>query len=197
MNYVAKKSSMLGLGVASLAVTLSALSGCTGYSSWPPIDEEKESFTQINYLPAPNIVGDALAMAVLRYPPVANPQRGVFYDGPIAISLPEGATYETYGVITRRVGANAQPTTASNTELPTYYVGRVWLRATVAEVDIFVPAPRFGETGAQRHQKITVFFAGGTQPWRITAQRAHPVGLFPTPTRTMMPQWGGGPSNTW
>jgi hypothetical protein len=177
------------------------LGGCVGgYSTWPPIESEKAGFTQINYVTGQTIVGEAVAMVVNRFTPDAKPTRGTFYEGQIALSLPKGATYETYGAVTRRIGANCEPSTAANTTLPTYLVDRVYIRGPVAEVDVYAPTARFGagsEGGTPRYQKVTVYLAGGTKPWRVTSHRSFPVGLFDVPVRNEMPEWGGGPSNQW
>ena len=197
----------VSVGSVLAALALAGAGGCVGgYSTWPPIEDGKPTFTDINYLTGQTIVGEAAAMVVSRFSPEESPTRGSFYEGQIALSLPQGATYEAYGAITRRIGPNCEPATAANTTLPTYLVDRIYIRGPVAEVDIYAPTARFGAAGAAsatassgtpRYQKITVYLAGGTKPWRVTSHRSFPVGLFDVPVRNEMPEWGGGPSNTW
>lgn len=174
-----------------------AMSGCVGDAQWPPLKSEEARLNQINTLAGRSVLGEALSFAVIRQPPVVNAQRGDIYDGPVAVSLPEGVSLATYAVIVRRVGPNCEPATLSNRDRPTYHVARVIIRGTTAEVDVLFPSPRFGTDaqGNARYQGMTIFLAGGSRPWRVVSSRTFPVGLFDVPDRVELDSWGGGPSD--
>jgi hypothetical protein len=183
-----RKNPRASSALATLLLSLLALPACVGYATWPPVNgSENATFTQINYVPAPEIIAEAVLRVSLRYTPAAEMDRGEVYQGPIAVSLPPGASAATYRLITSRVGPNFEPATEANAELPTYYVTRVNIRSTVAEIDVLAPAPRFGATGQDRYQLVSVNLAGGTQPWRVMSHRAYPVGMFPLPARNTIP----------
>lgn len=160
-------------------------SGCVGYAHYPPLNEPQQSFNQVNNFPVPQVLAEAASFVARRYPPVADAQRGVAYEGPIAVSLPRGATLHTCALVAERMGPNCEPAMTSNADRPTYLVSRVNVRGTTAEIDFVFPAPQFKGLGGadERYQGATVYLAGGTQRWRVTGHRLFGVGILDVPER--------------
>jgi len=176
------------------------LCACT-HSTWPPLEEgsRQSSTANINNAPIPAVIGDALSVVTLRYPPVANAERGKVYDAPFAVSLPAGADAAAYDHVVSRVrqgGRGAEPATEENASLPTYYVTRIIVRAVTAEVDVVRPVPDLGTSpdGAARYQGVTVYLSGSLGSWKVESHHSFPVGLADAPTRNTRPvgapTWG-------
>lgn len=185
--------------VPSLALLCAAagLCGCT-YSTWPPIEEgaRQNNPSQVNNMPTPVVVGEALSFVTLRYPPVANAERGMVYQDAFAFCLPAGTDAPSYDAIARRVQRGAQPADDSNKSLFTYYITRVIVRGVTAEVDILRPVPELGvdAQGNPRYQGVTVYLTGNFSNWKVERHHTFPVGLFDVPARTtrpvVLPTWG-------
>lgn len=180
---------------------VSAATGGCSYSTWPPVEEggRQTNPAQINNAPTPQVIGEALSMVTLRYPPVGNAERGKVYDAPYAFCLPEGADAESYDRVATRARANgrgAQPATDENTALPTYYISRVIVRGVTAEVDVLRPVPELGvdSQGRPRYQGMTVYLLGSLGSWKADKHHTFPVGMFDVPARTTRPSvhstWG-------
>jgi hypothetical protein len=182
-------ATIVGLGVMVFGSVFSG--GCV--SSWPPIEDRQIGKDHVNYAPAPELAGHALAWATLRYPPVAKPVRGEVYETPLALSLPDGTWDETYWRVVERVKGTRpgqiQPAMPSNRDWYTYFITRVIVRNVSAEVDVVRPNPDIGldETGRPRYQKVTIYFSGGHRPWVITSVKAFPLGMGDMPERNELP----------
>ncbi|HZW06760.1 MAG TPA: hypothetical protein VFF65_06525 [Phycisphaerales bacterium] len=185
----------LPLALCLLGAAL-ATAGCT-YSTWPPVEggERQTNPSQINSAPTPQVIGEALSMVTLRYPPVGNAERGRVYDVPFAFCLPAGADAESYDLVARRVRRGAQPATEENASLPTYYISRVIVRGVTAEVDVLRPVPELGADaqGRVRYQGVTVYLLGSLGSWKADRHHTFPVGIFDVPERTTRPT----PTTTW
>lgn len=187
----------LALGTLA-AAAITAGVGCT-QSTWPPVEEggRQTNPSHINNAPIPQVIGEALSLVTLRYPPVSNAERGKIYDQPFAICLPAGADGESYDRVVNRVQRGAEPATDENTALPTYYITRVIVRGVTAEVDVLRPVPELG-AGAEgaRYQGVTVYLLGSLGTWKVDSHHTFPVGMFDVPTRTTRPveikTYGGG-----
>ena len=189
-----RRRSALALG-ALAAAALTAGVGCT-QSTWPPIEEggRQTSPSHINNAPIPQVMGEALSLVTLRYPPVSNAERGKIYEQPFAICLPAGADAESYDRVVNRVQRGAQAATDENTALPTYYISRVIVRGVTAEVDVLRPVPELSAEGAVRYQGVTVYLLGSLGTWKVDSHHTFPVGMFDVPARTTRPPenktWG-------
>jgi hypothetical protein len=172
------------------------MTGCVGYAHYPPLNEPGQTFNQVNNFPVPQVLAEAAGFIARRYPPVADAQRGVAYEGPIAVSLPPGATVNTSALVAERMGPNCEPAMTSNADRPTYKVSRVNVRGTTAEIDFVFPAPQFKGMGSadERYQGATVYLAGGTQRWRVTGHRLFGVGILDVPERNEIDVQGSDPS---
>lgn len=189
--------------VAPIALACAAVIGGCTHSTWPPVEDgnRQTNPAQINNAPVPQVIGEALSLVTLRYPPVGNAERGRVYDAPFAVCLPEGADAESYDRVVTRVkvgGRGAEPATAQNAGLPTYYITRVIVRGVTAEVDVLHPVPLLGTDGEgrTRYQGVTVYLLGSFGSWKADRHHTFPVGMFDVPARTTRPieykTWGKG-----
>lgn len=175
------------LGVlAGLASTL-ALTGCIGYTTYPPADWQLAS-EDISGPPADEIMTESLVWAIEKYPPAGS--------GPAVINLPEGVHDRAYRVIGHRVddrtAIEVRPMAPGLDVAPTYHVTRLWVRSDRAEVDVLRPVEELGPspTGNPIVQAVTVHLKGGISAWRVVRTRPwvigadaipepHEIGAFP------------------
>ena len=192
------RRNVLALGLLACA----AATGACSYSTWPPIEDgaAQTNTSQINYSPTPQVMAEALSLVTLRYPPVSNAERGQVYETPFAVCLPPGANAASYDAVIARVQRGAQPDTADNAALQTYYVSRVIVRGVTAEVDVLRPVPELGTDGEgkPRYQGVTVYLTGNLGTWKAQRHHTFPTGMFDVPQRTTRPvtesTWGSGMS---
>jgi hypothetical protein len=194
-------SRRLARSLCTLAAAAAMAAGGCSYSTWPPVEEGERQNNpgQINSVPTPQVIGEALSLVTLRYPPVTNAERGKIYDAPFAFSLPAGADAESYDRVATRVregGRGAQPATEQNAGLPTYIVSRVIVRGVTAEVDVLRPVAELGNDaqGRPHYQGVTVYLLGNIGTWKADRHHTFPIGIFDVPARTTRPSvnqtWG-------
>lgn len=150
------------------------LTGCVGYTTYPPADWQTAS-GDISGPPADELMTESLRHVIDRYPP-----GGV---GTIAINLPEGVHDRAYGVIARRVGPDVVPMAPGLESMPTYHVTRIWVRGTRAEVDVLRPVGELGPSpsGEPIIQAVTVQLEGGLSRWRVMRVRPWVIGSEAVP----------------
>lgn len=175
------------LALASAALIATAMSGCVGYTTYPPADWQLAS-GDISGPPADEIMTEALVWAIEKYPPAGS--------GPAVINLPEGVHDRAYRVIGQRVdartGIEVRPMASGLDVAPTYHVTRLWVRSDRAEVDVLRPVEELGPspTGNPIVQAVTVHLKGGISAWRVVRTRPwvigadaipepHEIGAFP------------------
>lgn len=175
---------------ATLIASATLNTACVGFEAHPPI-EGKRTLRQPNSPLVTKPVEAALKWAILRYPPEGDAFTAPT-DIPIAVSLPEGFSADSYRSILLGLPRNVAPASESNTILPTYIVERVWIRGDEARVDLFrpmtsTPPDPTSPTAAPIHQLIRINLRGGLNPWNVTAHRTFLPGAFETPPRATMP----------
>lgn len=116
----------------------------------------------------------ALVRVIDRFPPGTRQ---------FAVGLPEGVSIETIDEILGALGPGAELAGPRTGDLPTYSIGRIWIRSGKAKVDIFRPVSELGPRadGTYERQAITVWLEGGLDPWHITRMQRWEVGAFPRP----------------
>lgn len=174
------------LATLGLAALLAAPGGgCIGHNNIDPIAGAM-AFENPNDQPVPDAIKAALRWVIDRYPPNAEQAVGTFPTEPIALNLPGRMRYEIAQSIARDVGPNIVTLTPENAAtLPIYHIGRVWIRADAAAVDVFRPVAAFGKTpaGEPVYQAITVNLRAGFAPWRVVSHRVWPVGTLDLPAQ--------------
>jgi len=180
------------------AITLSATliaaatlnTACVGYETHPPLDGQR-TLRQPNSPLVTKPIEAALKWVILRYPPEGDAFTGP-ENTPIAFSLPEGFSADSYRSILQGLPRNVAPATETNAILPTYIIERVWVRGDEARVDLFRPmtaTPPDPASTSQTpiHQLIRIELRGGLKPWNVTAHRTFLPGAFQTPPRATTP----------
>lgn len=157
---------------AALAV---ALTGCAGYTTYPAPESggADAAFNSPNVPPAPDVIYTALAYTIDRFP----------VDGLYAINLPPELDPKRVDYIFGLLkDPDARTLTQGTENLPTYHVGRIWIRGAGAEVDVFRPVTDIpGPDGAQVTQLVTVKLTPRFTRWRVASARSAAIGVATPP----------------
>lgn len=160
------------------------LTGCAGYTNINPSPEGAGLANQ-----DPNRVNpENLMIAALSF--VMAEDHRIPGSDPIAINVPSGTRKSTYERIARTIGHNVRPLTsdALATGVPTYHVGRIWIRNDQARVDIYRPVQDARTRGQLQYQEVTVLLKGGFQPWHRVGSTSRPIGLAVVPEPWYVPE---------
>ncbi|GJM19609.1 MAG: hypothetical protein DHS20C14_18220 [Phycisphaeraceae bacterium] len=166
----------LGALIPAIAVGVAlplGVAGCASYANVPE-PESPASVTSPNRR-HPKAVMTASLLRVLRIAPPGGPR--------FAVALPAGMTAESAEEILAALGPGAELATYANADLPTYSIGRIWIRSGKSKVDVFRPVIELGrrDDGTFDRQAITVWLEGGVEPWRVVRTQRWEVGAFPRP----------------
>ncbi len=105
-----------------------------------------------------------------------------------ALNLPAGLKREWYLATVEAAGANARALTDETAHLPTYHVGRIWVRSDRAKVDVTRPVFTLGETSSPLDQTTTVWLRRtGWTSWRVEHTQPWAIGVVPTPEPYYLP----------
>jgi hypothetical protein len=156
---------------STLALTVLTGGGCVSYTNVPEPDSAP-AFTSANNLQAIKVTRKALEEVIYRYPMRDG-------QGRYSINLPSGTTLETAGDIANGLPQGIViPFEGMDTSIPTYHIGRIWIRASDAKVDVLYPARSFD--GSSFMGTVTVWMRGG-MAWRVTRVQHWAPGTIPTP----------------
>lgn len=148
--------------------------GCASYVNVPEPDSPA-AVSSPNARQPRAVMATALRRVVTLYPPGPETAR-------YGVALPPGTTAQTTDEILAALGPQAAPVFGMS-DLPTYTVGRIWIRSGKAKVDIFRPVVEIGRQagGLYEKQAITVWLEGGLDPWRVRRVQVWEIGAFPNP----------------
>jgi len=105
-----------------------------------------------------------------------------------ALNLPTGLKREWYLATVDAAGPNARPLTDETAHLPTYHIGRIWVRSDRAKVDVTRPVFTLGETASPLDQTTTVWLRRtGWTSWRVEHTQPWAIGVVPTPEPYYLP----------
>ncbi|MFZ4574436.1 MAG: hypothetical protein ACOYN0_08570 [Phycisphaerales bacterium] len=183
-------------------VTISALlGGCFGNSNYPAIAGASAATDSPNTPAVESCMTLAVRWVADRYPPrndrreAQTPKEAgdITVRWPMVLNLPVGTRKVFYERIARNCGPEVRPMTTEteNNGAPVYHVGRVWVRAHEAKVDVYRPMPEIDESpggGGRVYQMITVTLKGGFEPWRVVHGRAWEPGAHELPEIYYMPE---------
>jgi hypothetical protein len=143
--------------IAGALTGLAMLSGCVSYTNVPePVSAP--AFESANHSVAKIVTSRALAEVIRRYPMKSA-------QGQYAINLPAGTSLESAREIINGLPDGAViPFEGMDSAIPTYHIGRIWIRASDAKVDVIYPAKSF--TGEVYDGNVTVWLNGGVRRWR-------------------------------
>lgn len=186
------------LSTSSILVAFTAfplvLGGCLSHKTIEPIEGASPLADNPNDAPVPEALATGLGWVVTRYPPFGETFLGRGPEQPFAINFPVGVRRDVANRICRLTSKNAQPLSEENQNLPTYHIGRLWIRGDLATVDIFAPVaqytPASSATGASAgtvYQMITMKLrTRGLEPYYVQSHNVFPIGSFPTPELRFM-----------
>jgi len=160
------------IGVAVLSGA-GLLGGCVGYSSYPEVESLASSSP--NFIQVKPVVEEALREVIERYHPD--------WAGAYAVNLPSGMTATAQEAIVAELGDDARAMTRENAHLPTYSVGRIWVRGAKAKVDVIRPVLEIGPKpdGGIAYQGMTVWLNAGLNPWRVDFVQPWAIGVVEAP----------------
>ncbi len=165
----------LGFGLGLVGV-MGTLGGCVSYTN-VPVPESAPAFKSANHFQSIAVVKKALATVIEQYP----------VEGVYAINLPVGTSPESFEKVIADLPDGAiMPSEEMDSEIPVYHIGRVWIRASDAKVDVIYPFER--ADGRVEDQSVTVWLSGGVRKWRVYRQQHWAAGTIPTPP-VYVPVW--------
>lgn len=149
-----------------------SLGGCVSYTN-VPTPESAPAFKSANHLQAIKVAKRSLEEAVERYP-MSDEQ------GRYCINLPVGTTLESAERIIEGLPGNVMlPYEGMDESIPTYHIGRIWIRASDAKVDVLYPARGFD--GSSFMGNVTIWLNGGVQRWRVSRVQHWAPGTISVP----------------
>lgn len=156
-------------------VAAAVIGGCASYANVPE-PESSPSVTSPNARQPRAAMTAALQRVLRQYPP----GRGT---NAFAVNLPPQVSPVNADELIARLGPGAELASPGNRDLPTYHVGRIWIRGAQAKVDVFRPVVELGRgaDGVYEQQAITVWLQGGIGPWHTVRTQKWAVGAFPRP----------------
>ncbi len=158
--------SLLGLG---FNLGLGAMSGCVSYTN-VPVPNSAPAFKSANHTQSIKVLREALDAVITKHS----------VDGAYSINLPSGTTPESTDKIIAGLPAGVlMPSNEMGGDVPLYHIGRVWIRASDAKVDIVYPFIR--ADGKSEEQSVTVWLSGGVRSWRVYRMQYWTAGTIPTP----------------
>ncbi len=158
--------SLLGLG---LTLGLGALGGCVSYTN-VPVPDSAPAFKSANHTQSIKVIREALDSVITKHS----------VNGEYSINLPSGTTPEsTAKIITGLPAGVLMPTNELGGDVPLYHIGRVWIRASDAKVDVVYPFVR--ADGKSEDQSVTIWLSGGVRSWRVYRMQYWSAGTIPTP----------------
>lgn len=160
------------LGLVGVLVMGGFGAGCVSYTN-VPVPESAPAFESANHTQSIAVVSAALGGVINKHP----------VDGAYLVNLPAGTTPETFEKIASRLpGEPMMPTDelrGAFDSLPTYHIGRIWIRASDAKVDVIYPFTAID--GTTTMENVTVWLSGGVRHWRIYRYQNWSAGTIPTP----------------
>jgi hypothetical protein len=157
---------------AALLTGVFAVSGCVSYTNVPE-PTSALAFESANHFQSIKVTRTALEEVVFRYPMRDG-------QGRYSINLPAGTTLESAQSIVRNLPEGVViPYEGMDESIPMYHIGRIWIRASDAKVDVLYPARAFD--GSAFEGTVTVWMSGGVQPWRVARVQHWAPGTIATP----------------
>jgi hypothetical protein len=160
-----------GTLLAAVGLAASLLGGCASYANVPGPDRSV-ALRDPNERNAREVMAVAIRTVVDRHP-AGRPGQA------FAVGLPVGMNEKSAGEVLMAVGPEAVRAPVAG--LPTYYIGRVWIRSGFAKVDVLRPVVELGRgaDGQYPYQLLTVWQEGGLAPWKATRLQRWGVGSYP------------------
>ncbi|MFG0299203.1 MAG: hypothetical protein ACF8K1_06360 [Phycisphaerales bacterium JB047] len=134
------------------------LTGCISYTNVPE-PESAPAFKSANHSQAIRVTRVALDEVIQRYP-----MRDA--QGHYSVNLPVGTTLESAQKIVQDLPDGVVlPYEGMDDSIPVYHIGRIWIRASDAKVDVLYPARSFD--GDAFTGNVTIWLNGGVRTWKL------------------------------
>lgn len=154
---------------SAMLAALGALGGCVSYTNVPGPDNVV-AYAGANNRQTVSVMSKALETMVAKHP----------VDGAFVVNLPVGTSPESYETIIGQLPEGATiPSEGMDQDQPTFHIGRVWIRASDAKVDVIYPFMR--ADGVRQEQNVTLWLSGGVRKWRVYREQYWAPGTIPTP----------------
>jgi len=160
------------LAIGSCIGFTTILAGCVSYTN-VPVPHSAPAFQSANHSASISVIAKALNEVVSKYPATDG-------AGAYTLNLPAGTTPESAQKIIDRLPAGAiLPYEGMSSDIPVYHIGRIWIRASDAKVDVIYPFTFVD--GSVQDQSVTVWISGGVRSWRVYRLQHWTAGTVPTP----------------
>jgi len=161
------------VGTLGATIAISGLlGGCISYTNVPE-PESAPAFKSANHNQAIKVTREALDDVIERYP-----MRDA--QGRYSVNLPAGTNLESAQLIINGLPDGAVlPSENMDDSIPVYHIGRIWIRASDAKVDVLYPARSFD--GSEFTGNVTVWLNGGVRSWRLNRMQHWAPGTIPVP----------------
>ncbi|MCP3905606.1 MAG: hypothetical protein GY715_18420 [Planctomycetes bacterium] len=174
---MAMRDHALKVFVAGFAVMLAAVSGCTPWATYPPL-EGATSIDNPTLHPIPDVMGEALwYVHSMDVDDPANTHGG----GELVFNLPAGMPTTVYDKVITKLSGDARPMKYPSETA--YHVTEIRVRGTHAEVDVIHPsasgAPEL-VTVKLRQEGFRGFGTVDTRRWRFVVSAPPPHYPFAT-----------------
>lgn len=176
MSRFGRRAGMVWIARVGMIGLAAAVGGCVSYTN-VPVPESAPAFKSANHFQSIAVVRQALETVVKEHP----------VEGQYAINLPVGTSPESFEKVIAGLPDGAiMPSEEMISEIPVYHIGRVWIRASDAKVDVIYPFVR--ADGRVEDQSVTIWLSGGVRKWRVYRQQHWAAGTIPTPP-VYVPVW--------
>jgi hypothetical protein len=154
---------------SAMLAGIGALGGCVSYTNVPGPDNVV-AYAGANNRQTVSVMSKALETMVAKHP----------VEGAFVVNLPMGTSPESYEKIIGQLPDGATiPSEGMDEDQPTFHIGRVWIRASDAKVDVIYPFLR--ADGVRQEQNVTLWLSGGVRKWRVYREQYWAPGTIPTP----------------
>jgi len=176
--------SIFALGACAAACVLGA---CVGYGTYPKAGGQITP-SGVNSAAAEEAIAVAARWVIDRRTDLVEGE----IPEPVVVSLPAGTKPWRVRDVIEEIGPPAVAATDPNLrrDLPVYRVGRVALRGSTGEVDVYRPVfqPPDGREGSEPvYQLVTLQVEGGVRGWRVERARPWTAGAFTPPAIVQIP----------
>lgn len=166
---VFKRISPKIVAVVGMTSMTGFMSGCVSYTNVPG-PESAPAFQSVNHMQSISVVTRALETVIVGHP----------VTGAYVINLPAGTSPESFEKIIAQLPEGAMmPSDEMSDDVPVYHIGRIWVRASDAKVDVIYPFMR--ADGTVQDQNVTIWLSGGVRKWKVYREQYWAAGTIPTP----------------
>jgi hypothetical protein len=171
-HQIGYKMNIAKFAAIGLVGAVVSLGGCVSYTNNPGSDT---TLMSVNHSQSRHVVISGLSRVLSRH--------GI-YNGSeqYAVNFPWGTSYESAQKVIEKLPDGAiLPFDGMGDDVPVYSIGRIWIRASDAKVDVIYPAKNFA--GKEIEQNVTIWLNGGAfRSWTVNREQAWSPGTIARPS---------------